>query len=191
MPEDTIKPVGYWDPTVKVRLILRDGFACYYCGEPFDMSLHGWDGASVDHVVPQAVEEKHEFENLRLACTSCNSAKGKKQLEGEDLERFREERRVLRRDDERWVRMTIPFLDRLRAQGRDWPEPGKLADDLIGALQTMGFFSRAERYTRAKATTWIELEEKRPPVVLPDGLVHARAQLRRAYVGRAGHRSSD
>lgn len=47
----------------------RDGFACAYCGStvgPF----------SIDHVTPVSRGGTHDFENLVVACRSCNSAKG-------------------------------------------------------------------------------------------------------------------
>lgn len=52
---------------------------CCYCGTslvPFDK--HGY---SYEHIIPQNAGGGHETENLYPCCKSCNSQKGKKELE--------------------------------------------------------------------------------------------------------------
>ncbi|MCP4639984.1 MAG: HNH endonuclease [bacterium] len=49
----------------------RDSFTCQYCGEPFPRSQ-----LTIDHVVPQSRGGQDCWENLVLACGTCNVAKG-------------------------------------------------------------------------------------------------------------------
>jgi hypothetical protein len=59
-------------------LIERDGDCCYLCGRqvsnalPFTHPLK----ANIDHVVPVSKGGAHTLGNVRVACRSCNSAKG-------------------------------------------------------------------------------------------------------------------
>lgn len=59
-------------------LIERDGDCCYLCGRqvsdalPFTHPLK----ANIDHVVPLSRGGSHTLDNVRVACRSCNSAKG-------------------------------------------------------------------------------------------------------------------
>lgn len=61
-------------------LIERDGDLCYLCGRqvsdalPFTHPLK----ANIDHVVPISKGGTHTLDNVRVACRSCNSAKGAK-----------------------------------------------------------------------------------------------------------------
>lgn len=55
-------------------LVMRDGSACYICGQ--DGDLH--DPWQVEHVKPRAAGGSDELENLALAHASCNRAKGTK-----------------------------------------------------------------------------------------------------------------
>ena len=51
----------------------RDGYRCCYCRVP--------TGATIEHVTARSANGGHRAENLRLACPSCNTRKGKKPLE--------------------------------------------------------------------------------------------------------------
>ena len=51
----------------------RDGEVCTYCGSTEDLTL--------DHVVPLSRGGTHALANLRVACRSCNSSKGAKELD--------------------------------------------------------------------------------------------------------------
>lgn len=55
------------------RLSAWYGDRCWYCGEPFDDSAHR---RTIDHVVPWSRGGANALTNLRLACSSCNAAKG-------------------------------------------------------------------------------------------------------------------
>lgn len=48
----------------------RDGWACFYCGDPEDLTL--------DHVTPQSRGGDDSEENLVTCCRVCNSSKGDK-----------------------------------------------------------------------------------------------------------------
>ncbi|PSC70708.1 HNH endonuclease [Micractinium conductrix] len=54
------------------NVLLRDGFACQYCGSGRDLTL--------DHVVPQSRGGPNSWENLVACCSPCNSKKGDKSL---------------------------------------------------------------------------------------------------------------
>jgi hypothetical protein len=55
-------------------VITRDGYECAYCGAVSGVEM------TLDHVVPQAKGGAHSAENLKLACKTCNSSKGAKDL---------------------------------------------------------------------------------------------------------------
>ena len=53
---------------LRLRILMRDGYECAYCGETAD---------TVDHVISRAVGgDMWDPENLVAACKRCNSAKG-------------------------------------------------------------------------------------------------------------------
>lgn len=55
----------------KINVCLRDGFCCQYCGVKLPMSLLNYD-----HVVPRSQGGKTTWENIVMACYSCNDKKG-------------------------------------------------------------------------------------------------------------------
>jgi HNH endonuclease len=59
-------------------VIQRDGLTCWICKRPVDPTLPRMadDGASLDHIVPQASRGGHELGNLRLAHKRCNLVRG-------------------------------------------------------------------------------------------------------------------
>lgn len=70
---------GLKDGTMNMRSIFDDekikiqtGKICNYCGSS--------DKLSLDHIFSQKLGGKDDAENLILACRSCNSSKGKKDL---------------------------------------------------------------------------------------------------------------
>jgi hypothetical protein len=70
---------GLKDGTMNIHSIFDDekikiktGNICNYCGSSENLAL--------DHVFPQKYGGKDDAENLILACRSCNSSKGKKDL---------------------------------------------------------------------------------------------------------------
>lgn len=70
---------GLKDGTMSMRSIFDDekikiqtGSICNYCGASGDLTL--------DHIVPRILGGLDDAENLVLACRSCNSAKGTKDL---------------------------------------------------------------------------------------------------------------
>lgn len=68
-------------PAQRFRIFTRDGFKCVYCGASPS------DGARlvIDHLLPYSATGKTVDENLKTACTECNSGKSAMIL---DLERF-------------------------------------------------------------------------------------------------------
>ncbi|MHC9538980.1 MAG: HNH endonuclease [Vulcanimicrobiota bacterium] len=70
---------GLKEGTMNMRTIFDDekikvqtGHICNYCGSSENLSL--------DHIFPQKYGGKDDAENLIIACKSCNSSKGKKDL---------------------------------------------------------------------------------------------------------------
>jgi 5-methylcytosine-specific restriction endonuclease McrA len=53
------------------NIFLRDNYQCQYCGVKPAMSE-----LTIDHVLPRAQGGKTSWENVVLACTSCNTSKG-------------------------------------------------------------------------------------------------------------------
>lgn len=51
------------------NLFRRDGMRCQYCGKS-NVQL------TIDHIVPRSRGGKEEWENLVVACISCNNKKG-------------------------------------------------------------------------------------------------------------------
>lgn len=60
-----------WSAAIRTRAGVFAAYAgcCFYCGHPAD---------GLDHVIPRAADR---VENLVPACTTCNSAKGRKSVE--------------------------------------------------------------------------------------------------------------
>jgi len=56
-------------PFSKRNVLVRDGFACGYCG------VQG-TGMTMDHIVPKSRGGPSTFENCVACCRSCNSLKG-------------------------------------------------------------------------------------------------------------------
>ena len=59
----------------KYNLFIRDGFTCQYCGKKLPS-----DKLTVDHVFPQDLGGKTEWENCVAACNPCNNRKANKRL---------------------------------------------------------------------------------------------------------------
>ena len=55
-------------PFSKRNVMVRDGFACVYCGDE--------NALTIDHVLPVSRGGKSQFENCVAACKECNSIKG-------------------------------------------------------------------------------------------------------------------
>ncbi len=66
---------------MRFSILMRDGFACRYCGDkPPQKQL------VVDHVT--SIEDggaRTDFDNLVTACIPCNSGKGKRSLDIKDV----------------------------------------------------------------------------------------------------------
>jgi 5-methylcytosine-specific restriction endonuclease McrA len=58
-------------PLSRHTIMLRDGFACQYCGATPPRSQ-----LTIDHVVPKVRGGGSSWENLVCACGRCNQAKG-------------------------------------------------------------------------------------------------------------------
>jgi 5-methylcytosine-specific restriction endonuclease McrA len=71
---------------VRLKVLARDGYVCSYCGHEGSKE----NGLTIDHIVPvsKAPELAIDEFNMRIACKSCNSRKGKKS-EGVFLESMR------------------------------------------------------------------------------------------------------
>jgi 5-methylcytosine-specific restriction endonuclease McrA len=58
-------------PLTRRALMARDDRTCQYCGRP---------GATVDHVLPRSRGGQHVWENVVVACGSCNHTKADRLL---------------------------------------------------------------------------------------------------------------
>jgi 5-methylcytosine-specific restriction endonuclease McrA len=58
-------PAGW--ASLRKRVFARDGHVCWRCG--------GF-GNSIDHIRPVALGGSHDLQNLRVACSKCNSSAG-------------------------------------------------------------------------------------------------------------------
>ena len=66
---------GWSDSTL--RLAVRTGFRCEYCGSDFFASLENYYAFEVEHIVPRGrgAELDDSPENLTVACRTCNRLK--------------------------------------------------------------------------------------------------------------------
>lgn len=55
-------------PVTRRELLRRDKHTCQYCGSTKKLTL--------DHVIPRSKGGKHSWDNIVVACESCNSRKG-------------------------------------------------------------------------------------------------------------------
>lgn len=60
--------VGKFSPRSRREIVLRDGFACRYCGGPPPLSI--------DHVIPYSRGGRNTIDNGVAACVPCNQTKG-------------------------------------------------------------------------------------------------------------------
>ncbi len=82
---------GRRKPRVRRALLRRHGSRCWLCGD-FMMA----EDISIDHVIPRCKGGTNELENLRLAHTTCNNARG--DADGIAFERMGATRNPLRSD---------------------------------------------------------------------------------------------
>ena len=57
-------------PFTKKNVIIRDNWACVYCGNDDRKNL------TIDHMVPRSRGGKDNFENCLASCIKCNNKKG-------------------------------------------------------------------------------------------------------------------
>lgn len=62
-------------PSVRLAVLIRDGFRCVYCGATRDDAR-----IEVDHVIPVCKGGTNDIGNLVAACRECNIGKGGKML---------------------------------------------------------------------------------------------------------------
>ena len=60
----------------RLRLMNRDSCQCQYCGKALCIDTY-----QLDHIQPQSFGGNSSDENLRLACSACNTSKGNRSLE--------------------------------------------------------------------------------------------------------------
>jgi len=58
-------------PLSRKALLLRDNYTCQYCG-----AQPPRDQLTIDHVLPRSRGGRTEWENVVIACASCNRRKG-------------------------------------------------------------------------------------------------------------------
>lgn len=70
-PSKPVDSQRFGTPTMRQRVLVRDGGKCAYCGAHVDN-----DTANLDHVLPWKLGGRTNEANLVLACRECNKAKG-------------------------------------------------------------------------------------------------------------------
>lgn len=60
---------------LRYNVCLRDDFTCQYCGDNF---VNAINELTMDHVVPESLGGKRNWENIVSACETCNAAKADK-----------------------------------------------------------------------------------------------------------------
>lgn len=63
---------------VRLKVLARDGYTCYWCGEP---------GFTVDHIIPWSKGGRTTMENCICACQECNGERG--DMSAEEFARLR------------------------------------------------------------------------------------------------------
>lgn len=63
---------GSVSPDIVPKLMAEQNSKCVYCQVDISEEYH------IDHIVPLALEGKHEDGNIQLLCPPCNMRKGKK-----------------------------------------------------------------------------------------------------------------
>jgi len=68
---------------VSTRLAVydRDGFRCAWCDRAVTLSRTGLNRATLDHLIPRNSGGSNRTWNLVTACLSCNSKRGKREIE--------------------------------------------------------------------------------------------------------------
>ena len=72
-------------PSVRTRVLQRDGYICYLCNKPIAKP-----DSSIDHVIPKAKGGKNGMDNLRAAHKECNFRKADMSLD--EYRRFTQRR---------------------------------------------------------------------------------------------------
>jgi 5-methylcytosine-specific restriction endonuclease McrA len=74
---------GKYDYYTKQQIFNRDGYDCYICGNPVDLTAPhivgqpGWETyPHIEHVIPLALGGDDTLENVRIAHAKCNIDKG-------------------------------------------------------------------------------------------------------------------
>ena len=67
-----VSPERMWKmpPVSRKNLLRRDANQCQYCGNRKDLTI--------DHIIPRSKGGKHSWNNVVIACVTCNSRKGNK-----------------------------------------------------------------------------------------------------------------
>jgi 5-methylcytosine-specific restriction endonuclease McrA len=72
-----VEQASQGEPVVPADVHARDGWTCQLCGLPIDPEVAWPDpmSASVDHIVPLALDGAHSMANVQSAHLGCNSRK--------------------------------------------------------------------------------------------------------------------
>ena len=146
----------YGDTGVKEILLAKYGWKCYYCDYIFPVNMAGWHEMSVDHIDSQSKSDKsdkHELQNLVIACKDCNSSKGSKSLGEEELVRFKEKRKAIRKRDEEWVGNRYTFINEAIVNLENYTmiefifsDPDGFRTNLMEAMKQDNFFNQPQVY---------------------------------------------
>jgi len=71
-----LRKASYVTRVDTVKLFYDSPKKCFYCGKELTLKT-----MTIDHFVPLSKGGKHEIENLRICCRTCNTSKGAKLYE--------------------------------------------------------------------------------------------------------------
>lgn len=112
---------------------------------------------TIDHIKPQSKTvdpQKHNLENLVIACKSCNSAKGDKVFTEVELNQFKERRQTIRKRDEEWVANRYLFINEAISKGLKIEEvifnkPEFIAE-IMKEMKNDSFFQQPKEYDKSQ-----------------------------------------
>ena len=75
-----VKKINRVPKLTRRNVWLRDSGCCQYCEKKI-----GLDSSTIDHVRPRSKNGQHTWDNVVLACVSCNQRKGASLLENSNM----------------------------------------------------------------------------------------------------------
>ena len=61
---------SHWTRRKRIQLFYQYEGKCYWCGKQLEFNV-----ATLEHIIPKSIGGTNAYENLTIACQSCNSKK--------------------------------------------------------------------------------------------------------------------